>query len=144
MIKSKIDATGGSGISDWRRRCCLLRRRRSAIRDFLGVAFGEPCPYSARAVSPKVNAGERRAVLGMDIGANEAETFWTGFMRNLARPGLRGEKFVVSDARAGVKARLRARSAAFAAGSCSFQNGKALFVSEHGPPHRSVLRQSTP
>jgi transposase-like protein len=40
----------------------------------------------------------------MDIGPSEAETFWTGFLRKLARRGLRGVKLVVSDAHEGIKA----------------------------------------
>ena len=51
-----------------------------------------------------VNVGGRREVLGMDIGPSEAETFWTGFLRKLARLGLRGVKLVVSDAHEGIKA----------------------------------------
>jgi transposase-like protein len=51
-----------------------------------------------------VNADGRREVLGMDIGPSEAETFWTGFLRKLARRGLRGVKLVVSDAHEGIKA----------------------------------------
>jgi putative transposase len=43
-------------------------------------------------------------VLGMDIGPSEAETFWTGFLRKLARRGLRGVKLVISDAHEGIKA----------------------------------------
>ena len=43
----------------------------------------------------------RREVLGMDIGPSEAETFWTAFLRKLARRGLRGVKLVVSDAHEG-------------------------------------------
>src|SRR5215211_7532816 len=39
-----------------------------------------------------VNADGRREVLGMDIGPSEAETFWTAFLRKLARRGLRGVK----------------------------------------------------
>ncbi len=46
----------------------------------------------------------RREVLGMDIGPSEAETFWTAFLRKLARRGLRGVKLVVSDAHEGIKA----------------------------------------
>src|SRR5215471_8818652 len=37
-----------------------------------------------------VNSDGRREVLGMDIGPSEAETFWTAFLRKLARRGLRG------------------------------------------------------
>ena len=51
-----------------------------------------------------VNTAGRREVLGMAIGASEAETFWTDFLRKLARRGLRGVKLVISDAHEGVKA----------------------------------------
>jgi transposase-like protein len=50
------------------------------------------------------NAAGRREVLGMTIGASEAETFWKDFLRSLARRGLRGVKLVVSDAHEGIKA----------------------------------------
>jgi hypothetical protein len=40
----------------------------------------------------------------MDIGPSEAETFWTAFLRKLARRGLRGVKLVVSDSHEGIKA----------------------------------------
>lgn len=36
-----------------------------------------------------VNSDDRREVLGMDIGPSEAETFWTAFLRKLARRGRR-------------------------------------------------------
>jgi putative transposase len=55
-------------------------------------------------VAVGVNTDGRREVLGMDIGPSEAETFWTGFLRQLARRGLRGVKLVVSDAHEGLKA----------------------------------------
>ena len=48
--------------------------------------------------------GRVTAMLGMDIGPSEAETFWTAFLRKLARRGLRGVKLVVSDAHEGIKA----------------------------------------
>jgi putative transposase len=51
-----------------------------------------------------VNGAGRREVLGMAIGASEAETFWTDFLRKLARRGLRGVKLVISDAHEGLKA----------------------------------------
>ncbi len=51
-----------------------------------------------------VNTDGRREVLGMMIGASEAETFWTDFLRQLARRGLRGVKLVISDAHEGIKA----------------------------------------
>ena len=51
-----------------------------------------------------VNSDGRREVLGMTIGASEAETFWTDFLRKLTRRGLRGVKLVISDAHEGLKA----------------------------------------
>src|SRR5579875_393056 len=51
-----------------------------------------------------VNSDGRREVLGLDIGPSEAETFWTAFLRKLARRGLRGVKLVISDAHEGIKA----------------------------------------
>jgi hypothetical protein len=48
-------------------------------------------------VAVGVNSDGRREVLGMDIGPSEAETFWTAFLRKLARRRLRGVKLVVSD-----------------------------------------------
>ena len=55
-------------------------------------------------VAVAVNSDGRREVLGMAIGASEAETFWTEFLRSLARRGLRGVKLVISDAHEGFKA----------------------------------------
>ncbi len=51
-----------------------------------------------------VNNDGRREVLGMAVGCSEAETFWTEFLRTLARRGLRGVKLVISDAHEGLKA----------------------------------------
>jgi transposase-like protein len=51
-----------------------------------------------------VNDDGRREVLGMTVGASEAETFWTEFLRSLARRGLRGVKLAISDAHEGLKA----------------------------------------
>ncbi len=45
-------------------------------------------------VAVGVNGDGRREVLGMAIGPSEAETFWTEFLRKLARRGLRGVKLV--------------------------------------------------
>jgi putative transposase len=59
---------------------------------------------SAVIIAVGVNGDGRREVLGMTIGASEAETFWTDFLRSLARRGLRGVKLVVSDAHEGLKA----------------------------------------
>jgi putative transposase len=55
-------------------------------------------------VAVAVNGDGRREVLGISIGVSEAETFWTEFLRTLARRGLRGVKLVISDAHEGLKA----------------------------------------
>ena len=51
-----------------------------------------------------VNTEGQREVLGMSIGASEAEPFWTSFLRSLTRRGLRGVKLVISDDHEGLKA----------------------------------------
>jgi putative transposase len=58
----------------------------------------------AAIIAVGVNNDGRREILGMDIGPSEAETFWTAFVRKLARRGLRGVKLVISDAHEGIKA----------------------------------------
>ncbi len=55
-------------------------------------------------VAVGVNGEGRREVLGMAIGASEAETFWTEFLRSLARRGLSRVKLVISDDHKGLKA----------------------------------------
>jgi putative transposase len=45
-----------------------------------------------------------REVLGLKVGASEAEPFWTEFLRSLNRRGLRGVKLVISDSHEGIKA----------------------------------------
>jgi putative transposase len=55
-------------------------------------------------VAVAVNTNGRREVLGLEIGASEAETFWTAFRRKLARRGLRAVKLVISDAHEGLQA----------------------------------------
>jgi putative transposase len=58
----------------------------------------------AVAIAIAVNGDGRREVLGLDICPSEAETFWSEFLRKLARRGLRGVKLVISDAHDGLKA----------------------------------------
>ena len=55
-------------------------------------------------VAVGANTDGRREVLGLTVGPSEAETFWTEFLRSLARRGLRGVKLVVSDGHEGIKA----------------------------------------
>jgi putative transposase len=42
--------------------------------------------------------------VGLHIGPSEAEPFWTTFLRDLVKRGLRGVKLVISDAHEGLKA----------------------------------------
>ena len=55
-------------------------------------------------IAVAVNHQGRREVLGMAVGASEAETFWTAFLRSLTRRGLSGVKLVISDDHKGLKA----------------------------------------
>ena len=55
-------------------------------------------------VAVAVNDQGRREVLGMAIGASEAEAFWTEFLRSLVQRGLRGVKLLISDDHKGLKA----------------------------------------
>jgi putative transposase len=54
-------------------------------------------------IAVAVNTDGRREVLGMEVGASEAEPFWTSFLRSLTRRGLRGVKLVISDSHEGLK-----------------------------------------
>ena len=55
-------------------------------------------------VAVGANTEGRREVLGLAVGPSEAEPFWTDFLRQLTRRGLRGVRLVISDAHEGLKA----------------------------------------
>jgi putative transposase len=55
-------------------------------------------------IAVAVNTDGRREVLGMAVGASEAETYSTQFLRSLTARGLRGVKLVISDSHEGLKA----------------------------------------
>jgi transposase-like protein len=61
----------------------------------------------AAIIAVAVNTDGKREIVGLHIGPSEAETFWSGFLKTLARRGLRGVKLVVSDAHEGLKAAIR-------------------------------------
>jgi transposase-like protein len=65
--------------------------------------MGQFCS-GAYTVAVGMTGDGRREVLRMAVGPSEAETFWTDFLRGLARRGLRGVKLVISDAHEGLKA----------------------------------------
>jgi len=70
---------------------------------YVKVRRGGRIVSTAIAVAIGVNSDGRREVLGLDICPSEAETFWSEFLRKLARRGLRGVKLVISDAHEGLK-----------------------------------------
>lgn len=71
---------------------------------YLKVRQGGRIVSVAVTLAVGVNTDGRREVLGMAIGASEAEPFWTEFLRDLVRRGLSGVKLVISDAHEGIKA----------------------------------------
>jgi transposase-like protein len=123
-VDDLVQAVGASGVSKGQvsRLCAELDERVGA---FLARPIEGEWPYPwldatyvrvrqagrivsvAATVAVAVNTDGRREVLGMATGASEAETFWTGFLRSLARRGLRGVKLVVADAHEGLKAAVR-------------------------------------
>ena len=61
----------------------------------------------AAIIAVAVNTEGKREIVGLHIGPSEAETFWSGFLKSLAKRGLRGVKLVISDAHEGLKAAIR-------------------------------------
>src|SRR3954462_5623752 len=61
----------------------------------------------AAIIAVAANTDGRREIVGLHIGPSEAETFWSTFLKSLARRGLRGTKLVISDAHEGLKAAIR-------------------------------------
>ena len=120
-VDDLVQAMGGSGISKSQvsRLCEQIDERVNAFLDrpiegewpylwidatYVKVREAGRIVSVAVIVAVGVNGDGRREVLGMDVGPSEAETFWTAFLRKLARRGLRGVKLVISDAHEGIKA----------------------------------------
>ena len=120
-VDDLVQAMGGTGISKSQvsRLCGEIDERVNAFLDrpiegdwpylwldatYVKVREAGRIVSVAVTVAVGVNTDGRREVLGMDIGQSEAETFWTAFLRKLARRGLRGVKLVISDAHEGLKA----------------------------------------
>ena len=96
--RSTIRSTASS-IDRWRATGPICARRH-----YVKVRQTGRIVSVAVTVAVAVNDQGRREVLGVAIGASEAETFWTEFLRSLARRGLRGVKLVISDDHKGLKA----------------------------------------
>jgi transposase-like protein len=120
-VDALVQAMGGTGVSksEVSRLCSEIDAR---VGTFLNRPIEGDWPYlwidatyvkarqEGRVVSVAVivavgvNADGRREVLGMDLGASEAEPFWKAFLRHLTHRGLRGVKLVISDNHGGIKA----------------------------------------
>src|SRR3712207_3189869 len=61
----------------------------------------------AAIIAVAVDTEGRREIVALHIGPSEAETFWSTFLRSLAKRGFAGVKLVVSDAHEGLKAAIR-------------------------------------
>jgi putative transposase len=120
-VDDLVQAMGGTGVSKSQvsRLCQEIDERVGAFLDrpiegewpylwidatYVKVRQDGRIVSMAVIVAVGVNTDGRREVLGMDVGPSEAETFWTAFLRKLARRGLRGVKLVISDAHEGIKA----------------------------------------
>ncbi len=61
----------------------------------------------AAIIAVAANTEGKREIVGLHIGPSEAETFWAGLLKSMARRGLHGVKLVISDAHEGLKAAIR-------------------------------------
>jgi putative transposase len=61
----------------------------------------------AAIIAVAVNTDGKREIVGLYVGPSEAETFWSTFLKSLAKRGLKGVKLVISDAHEGLKAAIR-------------------------------------
>ena len=61
----------------------------------------------AAIIAVAVTMDGRREIVGLHIGPSEAEPFWTSFLRDLVRRGLKDVKLVISDAHEGLKAAIQ-------------------------------------
>jgi transposase-like protein len=71
---------------------------------YLKVREGGRIVSVAAIVAVAVTTDGKREIVGLHIGPSEAEPFWTTFLRDLVKRGLRGVKLVISDAHEGLKA----------------------------------------
>jgi putative transposase len=78
-----------------------------ARRDLPEAARGRSHCLGCGDIAVAANTEGQREIVGLHIGPSEAETFWSGFLKSLARRGLRGMKLVISDAHEGLKAAIR-------------------------------------
>src|SRR3954468_19401828 len=65
---------------------------------YLKVRAGGRIVSVAAIIAVAVTTEGKREIVGLPIGPSEAEPFWTTFLRDLAKRGLKGVKLVISDA----------------------------------------------
>src|SRR6266498_593064 len=119
-VDDLVRALGIDGISrsEVSRICKTLD---TEVREFLGRPIEEPCPYLwldatfhkvreagrvisvATVVAIGVSTTGERTVLGAATGASEDHQFWTSFLRQLVKRGLKGVRLVISDAHEGLR-----------------------------------------
>ena len=71
---------------------------------YLKVREGGRIVSVAAIIAVAVNTEGKREIVGLHIGPSEAEVFWSDFLKDLVRRGLKGTKLVISDAHEGLKA----------------------------------------
>ncbi len=70
---------------------------------YLKVREGGRIVSVAAIIAVAVTIEGKREIVGLHIGPSEAEPFWSTFLRDLVRRGLKGVKLVISDAHEGLK-----------------------------------------
>src|SRR3954465_622395 len=70
---------------------------------YLKVREGGRIVSVAAIIAVAVTTEGKREIVGLHIGPSEAEPFWTTFLRDLTKRGLKGVKLVISDAHEGLK-----------------------------------------
>ena len=120
-VDELVKAMGGTGISKSQvsRLCEEIDQRVGAFLDrpiegewpylwidatYIKQRQGGRIVSVAVIVAVGVNTDGRREILGIAVGASEAEPFWKAFLRSLADRGLRGVKLVVADDHKGLRA----------------------------------------
>lgn len=78
-------------------------------------------------------------MLGIDIGPSETETFWTAFLRKLARRELRSVKLVISDAHEVIKAAVSRVSTSLGSAAVCTHGQRAGACQQERAPRRLRL-----
>src|SRR5919112_1786118 len=74
---------------------------------YLKVREGGRIVSVAAIIAVAVDTEGRREIVGLGLGPSEAGPFWSTFLRDLVRRGLKGVKLVISDAHEGLKAAIQ-------------------------------------